>query len=152
MELAMDLDRWRQTLREAAVTFVQADDALKAAAKELKPVRSTHKEHKERVIGLLKSRNAPSCSIKEHNASLKLQVRQAKKAPSKDAIRQRCNEWDGVGSGEELFEFLFRPTVSEAVGLKRVKLDKSLDAAEVRERESEDDMPLQDEQQEEDDE
>lgn len=152
MELAMDLEKWRQSLREAAVTFVQADDALKAASKDLKPVRSTHKEHKQRVIGLLQSRKAPSCSIKEVNASLKLHVRQAKKAPSKDAIRQRCHEWDGVGGGDELFEFLFRPSVSEVTGLKRVKIDKSLDAEEVREQESEDEMPSNEDQPEEEEE
>lgn len=152
MEIAMEADRWAQTLREAAVTFVQADDALKAAAKELKPVRLTLKEHKERVIGMLQSKQLPSCSITEVNVSLKLHKRTAKKAPSKDAIKQRCHEWDGVGSGEELFEFLFRPSVTEVVGLKRVKIEKSLDAAEVRQQESEDDMPLIDEQQEEEDE
>ena len=127
MEAARELDIWMQRLRDSATAFVDADDQLKRHAKRVKPYRATIKENKSLVVELLTARKQAYCDVPSHEATLKLTTRKAKKAPSKDAIHERCKQWEVRGgrsdrSGDDLFAYLFKPDVVETTGLRRAKL------------------------------
>lgn len=123
----MDIEEWKENLRESATTFVQADDALKKAGKELNPVRKTLKQHRDQVLALLTSQNQKFCDLSEFGARLKVATRKGKKAPPKDTVLERCMQWEvrrgkSDKSGQDLYDFLFRKEVVESETLRRVKI------------------------------
>lgn len=127
MEAARDLEIWMQRLRDSATAFVEADDLIKKSAKKLKPYRSAVKENRDTVVQLLSSRQQGYCDVPSHDCTLKLSTRKAKKAPNRDAVRERCKQWEvragkSDRSGDELFTYLFKPDVVETTGLRRAKL------------------------------
>ena len=150
----MDAQQWKESLRESATTFVQADDALKKAGKELKPVRKSMKEHRDIVLDLLVRQNQAFCNLPEHGTRLKVAARKGKKAPSKDTVRERCLQWEvragkSDKSGDDLFAFIFRPEAAESTTLRRVKIPEK-DMEDMR-QDVEDDAQDDDEEDAEDD-
>ena len=144
MEAARDLEIWMQRLRDSATAFVEADDLVKRSAKKLKPYRSAIKENRDTVVQLLTSRQQGYCDVPSHECTLKLTTRKAKKAPGKDAVHERCKQWEvragkSDRSGDELFAYLFKPEVVETTGLRRAKLQAPATASESEEGEGESD-------------
>ena len=117
------LDQWKQSLRQTSVAYCAADDTIKELAAQLKPLRLTVKDCGAQVIELLQQRNERRCDLHDHKVSLKLDVRNQKRMPSKAQIRERCLQFTGDETkGEELFAFLLNPEVKQRTRLMRKKL------------------------------
>lgn len=123
----------KEMLGRYARRFLECDDAIKSASRELKPMREAVREAKERSIELMKACEFGSISVPEYGCTLNCATKSRKRAPSREEIGQRALEYCGGDAARAgvLMERLFA----------RVEEDRDVFSRRKARRGARDDVP-----------
>ena len=116
-------DAWKEVLKKAAVTYVDADEAIKSVNKEIKPLREQRTTSRESLMAIMGKMGLGKVRVSDIGVQFQLKTQKYKLGLTKERLRELCFKFfaGDQASAERLFAFLSEPVYEERVTLRRKK-------------------------------
>lgn len=116
---------WKDALKRAAQIYVDADDAIKAVNKDIKPLREQRTSSKDEVMGIMARQGLTRIKVHDMGVQFSLKTQRYKLPLNKERLRALSFRFFSGDreSAERLIAFLTEPEYEERVQLRRRKDD-----------------------------
>lgn len=116
-------DAWKEELKKAAITYVDADEAIKTVNKEIKPLREQRTASRDSLMAVMSKMGLGKVRVSDIGVQFLLKTQRYKLGLTKERLRDLCFKFfvGDNAAAERLFAYLSEPQYEERVTLRRKK-------------------------------